>query len=136
MTKSGFYKFILRLMIIIFSAFAIFCSENILSVLIEVVSVIFIYKFILSVFGFIIKTSLFDEKGDFYRFEMKIKKVFASIFSILILGNFTFMEITDIFDFLNHNIHHDIIYIVIRALFISVGLTLLNFVCHDSNEIL
>ena len=68
MTKSGFYKFILRLMIIIFSAFAIFCSENILSVLIEAVSVIFIYKFILSVFGFIIKTSLFDEKGDFYRF--------------------------------------------------------------------
>ena len=51
MTKSGFYKFILRLMIIIFSAFAIFCSENILSVLIEAVSVIFIYKFILSVFG-------------------------------------------------------------------------------------
>lgn len=74
-------------------------SKDIINLVIGVIGSLLIFLF---------NNSFFDVKDDVYRFEHRGRKIVAIFFSISILGCFSYIEISQIFDFIIHNIYIDL----------------------------
>ncbi|MDO5813749.1 MAG: hypothetical protein Q4Q31_11700 [Bacillota bacterium] len=131
MEKQEFYKFIGRLVIFIHGLFVLLCSKDIINLVIGVIGSLLIFLLIPKIVIFFFNNSFFDVKDDAYRFEHRGRKVIAIFFSLSILGCFSYTEISQIFDFIIHNIYIDFGDSISYALFMSVGLSLVKFVCQD-----
>ncbi len=131
MEKQEFYKFIGRLVIFIHGLYVLLCSKDIINLVIGVIGSLLIFLLIPKIVTFLFNNSFFDVKDDAYRFEHRGRKIIAVFFSISILGCFSYTEISQIFDFIIHNISIDLGDSISYALFMSVGLSLVKFVCQD-----
>ena len=131
MEKQEFYKFIGRLVVFIHGLFVLLCSKDIINLVIGVIGSLLIFLLIPKIVTFLFNNSFFDVKDDAYRFEHRGRKIIAVFFSISILGCFSYTEISQIFDFIIHNIYIDFGNSLSYALFMSVGLSLVKFVCQD-----
>lgn len=131
MGKQELYKFIGRLVVFIHGLFVLLCSKDIINLVIGVIGSLQIFLLIPKIVIFLFNNSFFDVKDDAYRFERRGRKVIAIFFSLSILGCFSYTEISQIFDFIIHNIYIDFGNSLSCALFMSVGLSLVKFVCQD-----
>ena len=131
MEKQEFYKFIGRLVVFIHGLYVLLCSKDIINLVIGVIGSLLIFLLIPKIVTFLFNNSFFDVKDDAYRFEHRGRKIIAVFFSISILGCFSYTEISQIFDFIIHNIYIDFGNSLSYALFMSVGLSLVKFVCQD-----
>ena len=131
MGKQELYKFIGRLVVFIHGLFVLLCSKDIINLVIGVIGSLLIFLLIPKIVTFLFNNSFFDVKDDAYRFEHRGRKIIAVFFSISILGCFSYTEISQIFDFIIHNIYIDFGNSLSYALFMSVGLSLVKFVCQD-----
>lgn len=131
MGKQELYKFIGRLVVFIHGLYVLLCSKDIINLVIGVIGSLLIFLLIPKIVTFLFNNSFFDVKDDAYRFEHRGRKIIAVFFSISILGCFSYTEISQIFDFIIHNIYIDFGNSLSYALFMSVGLSLVKFVCQD-----
>ena len=131
MGQQELYKFIGRLVVFIHGLYVLLCSKDIINLVIGVIGSLLIFLLIPKIVTFLFNNSFFDVKDDAYRFEHRGRKIIAVFFSISILGCFSYTEISQIFDFIIHNIYIDFGNSLSYALFMSVGLSLVKFVCQD-----
>ena len=131
MGKQELYKFIGRLVVFIHGLYVLLCSKDIINLVIGVIGSLLIFLLIPKIVTFLFNNSFFDVKDDAYRVEHRGRKIIAVFFSISILGCFSYTEISQIFDFIIHNIYIDFGNSLSYALFMSVGLSLVKFVCQD-----